>query len=143
MLNYAEVEEWRQQGALLDALGHWLRPPEGLADVADLPGVVEEHQADRTGDVNQIFRVEQHALVAANLDARDRIARRHGPNVEAADTVLTAEEDLLEDWQDHGVAVRPDVLARHAEPERRPLGVREVPDALGARVHEARVAANA
>ena len=74
-------------------------PREVLAGVADLAGVGEQHQAHRPGDVDQVLGVEQQALVAAEHEAGDRVARADGADVEAADAVFAAEEQLLEDRQ--------------------------------------------
>ncbi len=69
--------------------------------VAHLAGVVEQDQPHRPGDVDDLLEVEQQALVAAEHQAGDSEVRS-GPidaEVEAADAVLAAEEQLLEDRQ--------------------------------------------
>jgi hypothetical protein len=76
-----------------------LLPHEVLADVADLAGVGEQHEAHGAGDRNQVLDVAEQALVAADDDARERIARPHRPDIEPAHAVLAAEEQLLEDRQ--------------------------------------------
>jgi hypothetical protein len=82
-----------------------------------LPGIIEQHEAHRPGDVNQIFRVEQQALVAADNELRDGIPRTDAPEVEPANAVLAAEEEVLEDRQLFGVGVGGDVFDRRPEPE--------------------------
>ena len=49
--------------------------------------------------MNDLLDVEQQALVAAEHEAGDGILRADRADVEAADAVLAAEEQLLEDRQ--------------------------------------------
>src|SRR6185312_13145972 len=112
------VDERRIQRARRRPEEYRLLPREMLADVAHLPGIEEQHQTHRAGDVNQVFGIEQEALVAADRNAGDFIARGHRPDVETADAVLATQENLLEDRQHPGVAVRTQVFPRRSESER-------------------------
>ena len=72
--------------ARIDALVDVFLPREPLPDVADLAGVVEQHQAHRAGDIDQVLGVEQQRLVAAEDQARSPwIARTDRADVVAAD----------------------------------------------------------
>ena len=87
-----------------------LLPGEGLARSPHLAGVEEQDQPHRAGDVDVLLDVEQQALVAAEHEAGERIGRSDRADVEAADAVLAAEEQLLEDRQLDGAADRVDEL---------------------------------
>ena len=80
--------------------------PNAVAVAADLAGVVEEDQPDRSDDREDLLDVEQQALVAAEHQARREIRRTDGSQVEAAHAVLAAEKQLLEDRHVAGPAVR-------------------------------------
>src|SRR5439155_14130097 len=106
-------------------------------------GVVEQNRADRTGDRDLLFHVEQHALVAAEDETRRRILRSDAADVEAADAVLAALEQLLENRQLARTRKRVDVFVLAAQTERQPVRLVHVPHAFDERLVEVRVAAEA
>src|SRR5262249_43578850 len=139
----------RREGVQGHQLLNWLRQAERLPLVFDLSDVVEQHQAHRTGDVDQVFGVAEDALVAADDQARHQVARADAADVEAAAGVFAAQEELLENRQDRGLTesgrragltVRLDELHRGAEAEGRAARLLQIRDPFGARAVELDVA---
>jgi hypothetical protein len=93
------------------------------------------------GNRDLFFDVEQQQLVAAEHQAGLRILRADRSDVEAADRVLAAEEQLLEDRQRLRSGELVDVLALRAHAEREAAGLFDEPDAFEHRPVEVRVAA--
>src|SRR5207249_4454382 len=89
------------------------------------------------------FDVEQDALVPAEHDARRRILGPDGANVEPADRVLAAQEQLLENRQLRGSGKRVDVGDLPAHAERETAAVLQIGDAFEQRLVVVRVAAEA
>src|SRR4051812_17661299 len=106
-----------------------------------LAGVVERDQANRAGNRDLLFDVEQQALVAAEHEAVHWILRPDRPDVEAAHAVLATEEQLFKDRQCLRAAERVDVLRLPAHAEREARSVMLVPDALDERLVEIGIAA--
>src|SRR5262249_36264612 len=102
------------------------------------------NQTNRAGDRNLLFDVEQQALVAAEHEPCRRVLRPDGADVEAADAVLTAKEQLLENRQiERLLRERVDVLELPAHAERQARRLMDVPDAFEERLPEVGVAAEA
>src|SRR5580765_157887 len=107
-----------------------------------LAGVVEQNRAHRSGNRNLLFDVEQQALVAAQNDAVVGL-RTDGADVEAADAVFAAKEQLLEDRQfGRRIRERANEFGLRAHAERQPAAVLQVHHAFEHRLVVVRVAAD-
>ena len=52
-------------------------------DVSHLPSVVEQNQPNRTGDVDDLLKVEEEALVPAEHQTSVQVLRTHRPQIES------------------------------------------------------------
>ena len=82
---------------------------ERLAVVLNLASIIEQNEPHRPADRNQVFGVEQQALVAADDDPAVRILGPDAPQIVAADAVSAAQHQPLEDGQ-RAASCRTDVM---------------------------------